>query len=189
MKIISTRSLVVFAGGCLLIALAVSGIAASASPFGLAGKIVYVDDGDTVILLVDGHLQRKIRLSSIDAPESSHTPKERGRIGQPYADNSGRYLASLVKGKSVDAHCFEEDKYGRDVCEIFINEISINKEMVRQGWAWANAAARGRYLRDKSLLDLEASARLNHIGLWAGLNPIAPWEWRDECWKQGRCPL
>lgn len=156
-------------------------------PFDTSGKVVYVDDGDTVVLLVDGNKQMKIRLSSIDAPESSHTNKQVGRIGQPYSDNSGKYLATLVKGQNVEAHCFEPDVYGRDVCELFIGGRSINKEMVAQGWAWANVAARGRYLRDKSLPSLEATARAGRVGLWAGSNPVPPWEWRDKCWKQGSC--
>lgn len=146
-----------------------------------------MDDGDTVVMLVDGRAQMKIRLSSIDAPESSHTNKQVGRIGQPYSDNSGKHLAALVKGKNVDAHCFEADRFGRDVCELFVDGRSVNKEMVKLGWAWANVAAQGRYLRDKSLLSTEATARASHAGLWAGLNPVAPWEWRDVCWKQGKC--
>lgn len=147
-----------------------------------------MDDGDTVVLFVDGRTQMKIRLSSIDAPESSHTNKQVGRVGQPYSDNSGKYLASMVQGKAVDAYCFETDKYGRNVCELFVDGRSVNREMVKQGWAWANIAANGRYLRDKSLFELEAKARSNHSGLWAGTTPIAPWEWRDMCWKQRQCP-
>ena len=173
----------------LAVTLVLSTLAVSAwsNPFDASGKVVYVDDGDTVVLLVDGKNQMKIRLSSIDAPESSHTNKQVGRIGQPYSDNSGRYLASLVKGKTVDAHCFEADRYGRDVCELFVDGHSVNKEMVKQGWAWANVSAQGRYLRDKSLTSTESTARASHAGLWAGLNPVAPWAWRDVCWKQGKC--
>ena len=153
----------------------------------VVGKVVYVDDGDTVVLLDDRNVQRKIRLSSIDAPETSHTKKERGRIGQPFSDPSGRFLASMVKGKEVVAHCFEADRYGRDVCELFVGGESVNRAMVKSGWAWANLSSRGRYLRDKSLLSLEASARAGRVGLWVGLDPLPPWEWRDLCWKQGQC--
>lgn len=158
-----------------------------AKPLDVNGVVVYVDDGDTVVLLVDGRTQMKVRLSSIDAPESSHTKKQTGRVGQPYSDNAGKYLASMVKGKHVDAHCFETDRYGRDVCEIFIDGRSVNQELVKQGWAWANIAAKGRYLRDKSLPELESKARAGHVGLWAGASPVAPWEWRDRCWRNGQC--
>lgn len=162
-------------------------VAAEAKQFNTTGKVVYVDDGDTVVLLADGREQVKIRLSSIDAPESSHTNKQVGRIGQPYAGNSGKYLAALVKGRNVNAHCFETDRYGREVCELFVDGRSINREMVTEGWAWAYTANHGRYLRDKTLPELEAKARTSRSGLWAGANPVAPWEWRSTCWTQGHC--
>lgn len=172
---------------CIAIHLLVSTFAVSAWSYDVTGTVVYVADGDTVVLLVDGQRQMTIRLSSIDAPESSHANRETGRIGQPYSDNSGKYLKALVKGKRVQAHCFEADKYGRDVCELFVEGRSVNREMVIRGWAWSNVSARGRYLRDKSLPDLEAKARSSHAGLWAGSNPVEPWEWRDRCWTQGKC--
>ncbi len=70
----------------------VPAVPAFSTPSEVAGRVVYVDDADTIVLLVDGRSQMKIRLSSIDAPETSHTNKERGRIGQPYSNNAGEYL-------------------------------------------------------------------------------------------------
>ena len=156
-------------------------------PFDIDGRAIYVQDGDTLIMLTPTNEQLEIRLSSIDAPESSHTKKQTGRIGQPHSDNSKQYLAALVKGKNVRAHCFESDKYERNVCELFVDGRSVNQAMVQAGWAWANRSARGRYLRDKSLIAIEAQARATHEGLWAGKNPVEPWAWRDVCWKQGMC--
>ena len=160
---------------------------ASAAAVDVTGKVIFVDDGDTVSLLVDGNRQMKVRLASIDAPESSHTNKERGRIGQPYSENSGRYLSAMVKGREVQAHCFESDRYERSVCELRLDGKSVNAAMVASGWAWANMSAGGRYLRDKSLVDAQRAAQASKAGLWAGANPVAPWEWRDKCWKQGQC--
>jgi endonuclease YncB( thermonuclease family) len=162
-------------------------VSALAKPFAVTGKVVYVDDGDTVVLLAYDQMQIKVRLSSIDAPESSHTNKQTGRIGQPYSQNSSNFLSSMVKGKEVNARCFEQDRYGRNVCELFINGKSVNQEMVKQGWAWANVDAKGRYLRDKTLPSLEKSARASRSGLWAAGSPVAPWQWRDICWRQGLC--
>lgn len=171
----------------LCIALMVMTSMASAWSKDMNGKVVYVDDGDTVVLLNETNAQVKIRLSSIDAPESSHTKKETGRIGQPYSENSGNFLASLVKGKVVNAHCFDTDMYGREICELFVTGQSVNQSMVANGWAWANTANHGRYLRDASLSGLESKARAAHIGIWAGANPVEPWEWRSKCWKKGQC--
>lgn len=172
----------------LIAALAVaSGSQARASET-LEGTVVYVDDGDTVSLLVSGHDQVKIRLASIDAPESSHTNHETGRVGQPYSDVSKRLLSELVKGKHVVAECPDIDRYGRKVCVLLVDGRSANAEMVRAGLAWANTAAGGRYLRDRSLLALQGAAQRDRLGLWAGQNPVPPWEWRDRCWKANVCP-
>lgn len=153
----------------------------------IVGKVVYVDDGDTVVLLVNAHDQMKIRLASIDAPESSHTNKEAGRVGQPFSEPSKRALAVMVHGKVVTARCFEKDRYERSVCELFESGVSVNQRMVAQGWAWANQSSGGRYLRDRSLLQVEAQARAVRLGLWVGNRPIPPWEWRKACWEQGQC--
>lgn len=153
----------------------------------LQGQVVFVDDGDTVVLLTESHQQVKIRLASIDAPESSHTNKEKGRIGQPYSSNSKQFLESLVKGKRVDAQCPDTDRYGRMVCFLTADGRAVNAEMVRSGWAWANTASNGRYLRDKGMLQMQEAARQAKIGLWAGSAPVAPWEWRKQCWEQGVC--
>lgn len=153
----------------------------------LAGRVVHVDDGDTVVLLVNGSEQMKVRLASIDAPESSHTNKQTGRIGQPFNANSTRYLSQMVKGRDVEAKCPDKDRYGRIVCEIFVDGRSANAAMVSSGMAWANTAANGRYLRDRSLLDAQEKAKQARLGLWADENPIPPWEWRHECWERGNC--
>jgi len=170
-----------------LMSLSLLSFTVQSKPFDVTGRVVYVDDGDTLVLLVNEQTQMKVRLSSIDAPESSHTNKQTGRVGQPYSDNSTRYLASMVKGKGVNAHCFESDRYDRNVCELFVNGYSVNREMVKHGWAWANVSAQGRYLRDKSLLASQSDAQSRRLGLWGGNRPVEPWMWRDVCWKQGQC--
>lgn len=159
----------------------------SAKGFDVSGKVVYVDDGDTVVLLSDENSKRRIRLANIDAPEVSHTKKEVGRIGQPFSANSSKFLGDMVKGKTVQSHCFEVDRYGRDVCEIFLNGVSVNRELVTHGWAWANVSANGRYLHDHGLVALESSARHARLGLWVDSNPVAPWQWRNDCWKKNVC--
>ncbi|MFY7905301.1 MAG: thermonuclease family protein, partial [Burkholderiaceae bacterium] len=93
--------------------LACCGLPAAAGGFELQGKVIHVDDGDTLVMLVNGNEKVTVRLSSIDAPESSHTNKEKGKVGQPFSDASKQFLASMVKGSVVHARCFEQDRYGR----------------------------------------------------------------------------
>lgn len=161
---------------------------ALAHPYVLEGSAVHVADGDTLVLLSQEPIkEHKVRLSSIDAPETTHPAQQAKRVGQPHSRNARNHLAELVRGKSVVAKCFESDRYGRDVCEVLVDGNSVNRAMVQAGWAWANRANKGRYLRDKAMIALEEDARRRHAGLWTDISPIPPWEWREECWNKGAC--
>jgi len=156
---------------------------AADSPYKLTGKVVRVSDGDTVNLLVENK-QERIRLASIDAPETAHGSSQ---PGQPFGEASRKNLAEYVAGKTLTVVCFEKDHYDRHICDIPVNGTTANRLQVEQGYAWANQQAKGKFLRDKSLPDLEKSARQKKLGLWAEPGAVAPWEWRVECWKNKKC--
>lgn len=171
---------------CATMMLGLPGVSIAAQ-FNSTGRVVHVNDGDTIVVLINGDTQMNVRMSSIDAPETAHTKQDTGRIGQPYSAKSAEHLSFLVKNQTVDLRCFEADRWARQVCEVFLAGTSVNREMVAAGWAWANRSAKGRYLRDRGLLALEDRARASGAGLWAGNSPIPPWEWRQLCWVQGHC--
>jgi endonuclease YncB( thermonuclease family) len=156
---------------------------ATGTPYKLTGKVVRVSDGDTVNLLVENK-QERIRLASIDAPETAHGSSQ---PGQPFGEASRKNLAEYVAGKTLTVVCFEKDHYDRHICDIPVNGTTANRLQVEQGYAWANQQAKGKYLRDKSLPELEKSARQKKLGLWAEPGAVAPWEWRVECWKNKKC--
>ncbi|MFC4299661.1 thermonuclease family protein [Castellaniella hirudinis] len=164
------------AGVC--IALAVPAVFA-AGPYPLSGRVVDVSDGDTLTLLV-GRDRHRVRLASIDAPETGHGRK---RPGQPYGQAARKALADLVAGKTLTLQCYEQDRYERDVCDVPLpGGRTANRVMVETGLAWANQQGGGKYLRDDSLSDLERQARDQRLGLWRQVGAIAPWEWRWQCW-------
>ena len=152
----------------------------------LRGRVINVADGDTVTLLHAGFTKTTIRLASIDAPELAHPEMGPGKVGQPFADVSRQRLRELLGAQEIRAACIEQDRYGRSICELFVGSASINRQLVAEGLAWANQAASGRYLRDKSFIAVELSARQAKRGLWAA-PAVAPWTWRDICWKQQVC--
>jgi endonuclease YncB( thermonuclease family) len=156
---------------------------ATGTPYKLTGKVVRVSDGDTVNLLVENK-QERIRLASIDAPETAHGSSQ---PGQPFGEASRKKLAEYVAGKTLTVVCFEKDHYDRHICDIPVNGTTANRLQVEQGYAWANQQAKGKFLRDKTLVDLEKSARQKKLGLWAEPGAIAPWQWRVECWKNKKC--
>lgn len=69
----------------------------------LTGRVVAVSDGDTIKILDSHHVEHKVRLTGIDAPEG----------GQPFGTVSRDHLASLVAGKYVLVESTKSDQYGR----------------------------------------------------------------------------
>ena len=130
-------------------------------------KVVSVTDGDTIKVYNAEFGQVKIRFYGIDTPEK----------GQPYGQAAGKYLASLVAGKTVDIEPVTEDRYGRTVAIVMDAEINVNQEMVKAGYAWVY-----RKYCDKPFCDywlaFEGEARAGKLGLWQEPNALPPWEWR-----------
>jgi endonuclease YncB( thermonuclease family) len=139
----------------------------ASSAFGgeISGKVIGIADGDTFTLLTTDKQQIKIRLAEIDAPESS----------QPYGNKSKQALSDLIFGKDVRVVVQTTDRYGRTVGRPYVGDLDVSAELVRMGAGWAYR----EYLRDRSLLTLEADAKANQRGLW-GLSEasITPWDWR-----------
>ena len=103
----------------------------------LEGRVVGITDGDTLTLLVD-RTQHKIRLAQIDTPER----------GQPWAARASQALADKVFRKDVTVRVSETDRYGRLIGEIWLGDRDINRELIREGYAWAYRD----YLTDRTLL-------------------------------------
>ncbi len=146
-------------------------------------KVVYVDDGDTVVALLPDHSQTTVRLANIDAPEASHG---HCRPGQPWSAQSTQMLKTLVLGKTITFRCHDVDRYDRQVCDLDAGQAeTANIQLVRAGLAWANRA-NPRYLRDRAVATAEDLARANQRGLWSQPGQTPPWVWRQTEWKQQR---
>ena len=130
----------------------------------ITGRVVGVHDGDTVTLLTGSNRQIKIRLAQIDAPESD----------QAFGQASRQSLAGMAFSRTVKVAVETIDAHDRFVGTIFIDGLDVNREQIKRGMAWAYR----QYLRDQSLLQLEAQARKARVGLWADANPMPPWVYR-----------
>jgi micrococcal nuclease len=137
----------------------------------LAGRVVRVLDGDTVVLLDRGMAQHKIRLAGIDAPET----------GQEFGTRAKQHL-DLVGGNEITVAWQKRDKYGRIVGKLVYDGIDVNLAMVRSGFAWWYRT----YAGEQSSVDrlqyaaAQERAQTEKIGLWTDKAPLAPWEWRHQ---------
>jgi endonuclease YncB( thermonuclease family) len=130
---------------------------------GWDGKVVGISDGDTLSIMHDGKAQ-KVRLVEVDAPESS----------QDFGQRSKQSLSDLCFGKKATVQDQGKDKYGRTLGRVSCAGVDANLEQVKRGMAWFYA----QYGRDPAIKAAEDQARADSSGLWAGNNPIPPWEFR-----------
>jgi micrococcal nuclease len=139
-------------------------VAVSAQAATYTVRVVAITGGDTLKAVHEGR-EIAMRLRWIDAPEK----------GQPFSDRATRALSDLVAGQVVTVRDYGQDRSGRRLVEVsLVDGRSLNRELVRLGWAWW---AR-RDSKDVTLGTLEADARAAGRGLWADAHPIPPWEWR-----------
>lgn len=152
--------------------------AAIARPLNLADtqykicQTTKVSDGDTIAVNCDGETL-KIRLCGIDAPEKK----------QPLGMDSKALLSKYVEGKQVVIRPMERDRYDRTVAEVSVkvgnDDIAhnVNAEMVRAGMAYHYAQYSKNCPSRNLIVDAEAIAQKNKVGVWAG-NHQKPWEYR-----------
>ena len=131
-------------------------------PYGaVEHRVSRIVDGDTVYLK-DG---TKVRLHGIDTPERD----------QPYGKQATRALDGLI-GRTVFVVEKDTDRYGRLVGVIYTPEaVNVNLQMVCGGHAWWYS----RYAKNnRAMADCQDEAKEAGLGLSAGDDPVAPWEWR-----------
>ena len=91
----------------------------------IIGKVVNVADGDTITVLED-RTQHRIRLYGIDAPERR----------QDFSNRAKQFASDLVFGKKVRVVKKDIDRYDRIVGIVYVGDVCVNEELVRNGLAW-----------------------------------------------------
>jgi endonuclease YncB( thermonuclease family) len=138
----------------------------------LGGRVIAVQDGDTLTILDGARVQHRVRLAAIDAPEKS----------QPFGEVARQSLARLVHGRLVEARCPKRDRYGREVCSVFLVGHDIGLEQVRGGYAWWYREYAHEQTADdrRAYESAEADARQARRGLWHDPAPQAPSAFRRQ---------
>jgi len=105
-------------------------------------NILKVVDGDTIDADIDLgfsiSLEKRIRLAGVDTPESRTTDLKEKAMGLEVKEWLKHRLEFakdiLIKTELPDS----TEKYGRIIGHLFINgeEISINNQMIAEGYAW-----------------------------------------------------
>jgi endonuclease YncB( thermonuclease family) len=138
----------------------------------LVGKVVGVNDGDTITVLDVNKTEHKVRLMGIDAPEKS----------QAFGNEAKKTLSNYIYKKEVTVEYKKLDKYKRIVGKVTLDGKDICLQMIRDGMAWHYT----EYEKEQSIADrdlyreAEAAARAVKGGLWIEMRPVSPWIFRQK---------
>lgn len=114
--------------------------------------IIGCHDGDTCKAEVKGRTV-KVRLAGIDAPE----------INQAEGLEAKNFLESKILKKTLEFNC-KGKSYDRIVCNLMLEGLDINEEMVRSGFAFDyQKFSNGKY---RTLME---TAQRKKIGIWKTL--------------------
>ncbi|MFH1779477.1 MAG: thermonuclease family protein [Candidatus Omnitrophota bacterium] len=115
--------------------------------------VLRVIDGDTVALKGG----QRVRYIGIDTPEK----------GRPYYLEAKKENERLVLGKKVrlEFDVEKQDKYGRTLAYVYVGNVFINAELVKNGYAMVYTCPPNvKYA--KTFLALQREARKAKRGLW-----------------------
>lgn len=136
----------------------------STAPTGEPVRLFHVKrvvDGDT--LLLEGG--ERVRLIGIDTPETvkPDTPP------QPFGHEASEFTKRLAEGKDVrlEFDRNREDQYGRTLAYVYIGDLFLNEEIVRQGFSRAETRFHFRTDYERRFVAAEKEARAAHRGIWS----------------------
>jgi len=132
--------------------------------------VTRVIDGDTIEVNISGTLY-KVRYIGIDTPELDDKRAEYCALAQ----EATRCNRQLVEGKTIrlEKDVSETDKYGRLLRYVYVENILVNAELVREGLAWAKSYPPDIKHQDY-LMELEQQARQAGKGIWQDIEPPPP---------------
>jgi len=147
------------------------------------GTVVGINDGDTITLLDADHVEQRVRLAGIDAPER----------GQPFGRNAKESLSAIALGRVAEIDWTTRDRYGRIVGKVMLPDpacparecpatFDAGLSQLNRGSAWWYRSYAGEQSpadrRAYEAAELDAKSRL--LGVWSEPAPVPPWEWRNE---------
>lgn len=131
----------------------------------MSADVQRVVDGDTLVLNGSTGLSERVRLSEVDAPEST----------QEFGPEARQCLQAILTVAPAHICRNGTDRYGRTLATMQVAGIDVGSALVQLGCAWAYTA----YLPAGSQLPAQQmQASTQFVGLWARGAAQAPWSFR-----------
>ena len=127
--------------------------------------VLYVIDGDTIGVSIDGKEER-VRLIGIDAPEIVN--EKENKKAECFADEATEKLKELILNKEIilinDSISDDKDKYNRLLRYIYLDDLDVSAELVKTGHA--KAFLFFNFDKLEKYKKLAEQAELENIGLY-----------------------
>jgi micrococcal nuclease len=122
-------------------------------------------DGDT-LLLTNGN---RVRLIGVDTPETKHPDLP----DQPFGPEASEYTRNRVEGKRVRLEFDKEreDRFGRILAYVYINDALLNEELIRSGLGRAITHFPYSPAKKRLFRQAEQDAKRERRGIWSVESP------------------
>lgn len=127
-------------------------------------KVVRFDDGDTIVVDMDGH-NETIRFIGVDTPEV----KDPRKPVQCFGKSASQFTKNLIGNQSVrleaDPTNTNRDRYNRLLRYVYLpNNTLVNAEIIKQGYGFAYTSF--PFTKKDEFKNYENQARNANRGLW-----------------------
>lgn len=118
-------------------------------------------DGDTARFIINNE-EKKVRFLAIDTPEVDKN--------EPYSNEAKDYTCNMLKNAKeiyleYDGNSDKEDKYGRILAFIYVDDVLLQKSLIEKGYAKV-AYIYGDYAYVDELREIEEQAKSKKVGIW-----------------------
>lgn len=149
----------------------------------LDGRVMRIEDGDTIVVADKNNSQYTVRLAGIDAPN---------RL-QAFGPQAQANLGSLLSGQDVTVIWEKHTREGDILGKVMVSPpeascrtrpecprtLDSGLQQIVDGMAWWRIQS----VEDQSAPDraayrhAEFDAKIHRRGLWRDANPTPPWQW------------
>lgn len=127
------------------------------------GKVISVEDGNTIEVETKEEGVIKVMLSEADCPE----------LTQEFGQEAKAFTEDLIYKKKVIVEMKGKDRWGNKLAVIKLkNGKILHEELIKNGLAWPAIKSASQ------LASLAEQAKSKKEGLWSKEDPMEPWVYR-----------
>jgi micrococcal nuclease len=136
----------------------------------LQGTVVYVVDGDTFDVEIEGVGKERVRPILIDAPEICHQHSPADCEPEPFGEEASEFARTFLLGETVylEQDVSERDKYDRMLFYVYLEDGRMFQEILLEEGLAEVAVFEPDVRYKDDFFDIQEQAQKQNQGLWSG---------------------